>query len=61
MRTCWLVLKFLFGSRWQTLHDRQLTIVARLMRVLFVVYLIGFMIYGALLFAFGINKANRGV
>jgi hypothetical protein len=40
----WLFLKFLFGSQWQNLGDRQLTFIIRLAQVTFVLYVIDFIV-----------------
>jgi len=43
-RTNWLFLKFLFQEQWQRLGDRQLSIGARVMQVVFVTYMLGFVV-----------------
>ena len=42
MRNNWLFMKFLYEGQWQSLDDAALAAVARLMQVLFVVYMLGF-------------------
>jgi hypothetical protein len=41
-RSNWLFLKFVFGSSWKNLADRELSAVARSMRVLLVLFVAGF-------------------
>jgi hypothetical protein len=41
-RSQWLFFKFLFKGQWQSLGDGRLSAVARLMQILFVVYLVAF-------------------
>jgi hypothetical protein len=43
-RNNWLFLKFLFQGQWQLLEDRQLAIAARIMQVVFVAYMLGFLV-----------------
>ncbi len=41
-RNNWLFFKFLFQGQWRQLNDPQLAVVARIMQVLFAVYMVGF-------------------
>jgi hypothetical protein len=55
MRNNWLFFRFLFSRRWQDLGDRQLSIVARSMQVIFIVYVIGFLMFFAATMVWGIH------
>ncbi len=57
MRNQWLFIKFLFQGRWQSLNDSALAAVARLMRVLFVIYMVGFIALVAVFLFVGIKPA----
>jgi hypothetical protein len=55
MRTGWLFIKFLFTGQWQGMGDRPLSAIARLMQVLFVVYIVGFAAFFAAMMIWGVQ------
>jgi hypothetical protein len=57
MRNNWLFFKFLFGGQWRDLGDRALSVFARCMQAIFVVYVCGFLAFFAVTMLIGIRRA----
>jgi len=57
IRNNWLFLRFLYLGKWRELNDRQLAGVVRLMQVMLVIYIIGFIGLSVAIIIDGLNPS----